>query len=197
MSEIDTTEKVKNVIFAISGGLNAILIGLFIWAQIGHPTSLLTPMDPAVRNVEDQVLILQKQVDAKRAELKSVEAQVASIRAAQTLPADQTEYFSLDRDIYQVKFRTKEQREIWIQRNNSISNFSEELIDWLRNHDEFYVGLTLNRSGDKFTVDKDSYILLPPCPANLNTGEQPTIMRSRVTIIKKIDKATYQSDSGV
>lgn len=113
------------------------------------------------------------------------------IVSATPIESDFRDSYNLDRPIYEVKFRNTEQREIWIKRNNESANFSDELISWLRNQDTFYVSDIIRFYKDEILIDPDSFIILPPCPQNLQDGTQPILYKTRLTIIRQASKDEY------
>lgn len=191
---MDISEKIRNISLAISGVLNVVLLSLLIFGQF-HSLSNLKPQlaeNSEVTELKQRIAGLNESIKAKTAQLQALNNQIETAKTASGISLTNEEFYSLDRQIYLVKFRSTEQREIWIKRNNETSNFSEELIQWLRSHDEFYVSDCLFRHSDgTVSVEEDCYILLPPCPTSLQDGDQPTIYKARTTVIKKVTKEEY------
>lgn len=192
---MDVSEKIRNISLTISGILNMVLTILLILSQL-HMIGSNKPTvaeNPEIVEQEQRISDLDKIIEAKTAQLQDLNKQIEAATIAPVISATAQETYSLDRSIYLVKFRSEEQREIWIKRNNEIGNFSDETIQWLRSQSIFYVSDCLFKHSDgDISVEDGVFIFLPPCPASLSDGSQPTTYKARMTVIKTVTKEEYE-----
>ena len=158
----------------------AILFAIFMNKQ-----TVQTPLDTS--SYDARIEELREEIET----LEGKKSMLEEIVSATPIESGFRDSYNLDRPIYEVKFRNTEQREIWIKRNNESANFSDELISWLRNQDTFYVSDIIRFYKDEISIDPDSFIILPPCPQNLQDGTQPILYKTRLTIIRQVSKDEY------
>lgn len=166
---------------------------IWIVANIVILFAIFMNKQPSVQTPSD-TSSYEARIEELRGEIETLEGKksmLEEIVSATPIESDLRDTYSLDRPIYEVKFRNTEQREIWINRNNESANFSEELIAWLRSHDTFYVSDIVRFYKDEVSIDPDSFIILPPCPPNLQEGSQPILYKTRLIVIRQVDKETY------